>query len=106
VATVIVDQRAEYIWNVPDPVLSGVLEYVMQQLDSTSPFYDLLYASKLSGNLEFHRLGEQQRTLFEDAVKKMHGEKQSQMDTSNEEQNNEVKKIQQLVGLIEFAKSL
>jgi hypothetical protein len=36
----------------------------------------------------------------------MHGEKQSQMDTSNEEQNNEVKKIQQLVGLIEFAKSL
>jgi DNA phosphorothioation-dependent restriction protein DptG len=106
VATVIVDSRAEYIWNVPDNVLSGVLEYVMQQLDSTSPFYDLLYASKLSGNLEFHRLGEQQRTLFEDAVKKMHGERQSQLNGGTEEQAGEVKKIQQLVGLIDFAKSL
>ncbi len=105
-ATVIVDSRAEYIWNVPDNVLSGVLEYVMQQIDSTSPFYDLLYASKLSGNLEFHRLGEQQRTLFENAVKKMHGEKQGQVDTANEEQVGEVKKISQLVGLIDFAKSL
>jgi hypothetical protein len=106
VATVIVDSRAEYIWNVPDNVLSGVLEYVMQQLDSTSPFYDLLYASKLSGNLEFHRLGEQQRILFENAVKKMHTERQSQPNGSNEEQVSEVKKIQQLVSLIDFAKSL
>jgi hypothetical protein len=105
-ATVIVDSRAEYIWNVADNVLSGVIEYVMHQIDSTSPFYDLLYASKLSGNLEFHRLGEQQRTLFENAVKKMHSEKQGQLDNSNEEQVGEVKKIQQLVGLIEFAKSL
>jgi hypothetical protein len=106
VATVIVDSRSEYIWNVPDTVLSGVLEYVMQQIDSTSPFYDLLYASKLSGNLEFHRLGEQQRTLFENAVKKMHGERQNQLEGSSEDQLGEVKKIQQLVGLIEFAKSL
>ena len=104
-ATVIVDSRSEYIWNVSDTVLSGVLEYVMNQIDSTSPFYDLLYASKLSGNLEFHRLGEQQRSLFENAVKKMHQERQSQPDPS-EEQLGEVKKIQQLVGLIEFAKSL
>ena len=104
-ATVIVDSRSEYIWNVPDTVLGGVLEYVMNQIDSTSPFYDLLYASKLSGNLEFHRLGEQQRSLFENAVKKMHQERQSQPDPS-EEQLGEVKKIQQLVGLIEFAKSL
>jgi hypothetical protein len=106
VATVIVDSRSEYIWNVPDNVLSGVLEYVMQQIDSTSPFYDLLYASKLSGNLEFHRLGEQQRSLFESAVKKMQGERQNQLDGSSEEQAAEVKKIQQLVGLIDFAKSL
>jgi hypothetical protein len=75
----------------------------MNQIDSTSPFYDLLYASKLSGNLEFHRLGEQQRTLFENAVKKMHGERQSQLNGSTDE---EVKKIQQLVGLIDFAKTL
>lgn len=105
-ATVIVDSRAEYIWNVPDNVLSGVIEYVMNQIDATSPFYDLLYASKLSGNLEFHRLGEQQRTLFENAVKKMHGERQSQPNGGTEEQMGEVKKIQQLVGLIDFAKTL
>ena len=104
-ATVIVDSRSEYIWNVPDTVLGGVLEYVMNQIDSTSPFYDLLYASKLSGNLEFHRLGEQQRSLFENAVKKMHQERQSQPDPS-EEQLGEVKKIQQLVGLMEVAKSM
>jgi hypothetical protein len=106
VATVIVDSRAEYIWNVPDNVLSSVLEYVMHQIDSTSPFYDLLYASKLSGNLEFHRLGEQQRVQFENAVKKMHGERQKQLDASSEDQVGEVKKIQQLVGLIDFAKTL
>jgi hypothetical protein len=106
VATVIVDSRAEYIWNVPDNVLSGVLEYVMHQIDSTSPFYDLLYASKLSGNLEFHRLGEAQRSQFEHAVKKMHDEREKQIDKSNEEQLGEVKKIQQLVGLINFAKTL
>lgn len=104
-ATVIVDSRAEYIWNVPDHVLSGVLEYVMHQIDATSPFYDLLYASKLSGNLEFHRLGEQQRTLFENAVKKMQGEKQDQLNGGGE-QAEDVKKISQLVGLIDFAKSL
>jgi hypothetical protein len=106
VATVIVDSRAEYIWNVPDNVLGSVLEYVMHQIDSTSPFYDLLYASKLSGNLEFHRLGEQQRVQFENAVKKMHGERQKQLDASSEDQVGEVKKIQQLVGLIDFAKTL
>jgi hypothetical protein len=105
-ATVIVDSKAEYIWNVPDNVLSGVLEYVMHQIDSTSPFHDLLYASKLSGNLEFHRLGDQSRTLFENAVKKMHTERQSQLDSAQAEQVDEVKKISQLVGLIDFAKSL
>jgi hypothetical protein len=103
-ATVVVDSRAEYIWNVPDNVLSSVLEYVMQHIDSTSPLHDLLYASKLSGNLEFHRLGEQSRASFEEAVKKMHAERQSQ--ASDPEQLDEVKKIQQLVGLIDFAKSL
>jgi hypothetical protein len=106
VATVIIDSKAEYIWNVPDTVLSGVLEYVMHQIDSTSPFYDLLYASKLSGNLEFHRLGEAQRGQFEQAVKKMHDERQKQIDKTNEEQVGGVKKIQQLVGLIDFAKTL
>jgi hypothetical protein len=104
VATVIVDSRAEYIWNVPDHVLSGVLEYVMQQIDSTSPLHDLLYASKLSGNLEFHRLGEQSRSSFETAVKKMYAERQGQ--SLQGEQAEETKKIQQLVGLIDFAKSL
>jgi hypothetical protein len=103
-ATVIVDSNAEYIWNVPDPVLSGVLEYVMQHIDSTSPLYDLLYASKLSGNLEFHRLGEQSRASFENAVKKMHDERK--LGATQPEQVDEVKKISQLVGLIDFAKSL
>ena len=103
-ATVIVDSNSEYIWNVSDSVLSGVLEYVMHAIDSTSPLYDLLYASKLSGNLEFHRLGESSRTLFENAVKKMHSERQGQ--ASSPEQVDEVKKISQLVGLIDFAKSL
>jgi hypothetical protein len=103
-ATVIVDSKAEYIWNVSDNVLSGVLEYVMHEIDSTSPLHDLLYASKLSGNLEFHRLGEQSRASFENAVKKMHLERQSQ--ASSAEQVDEVKKISQLVGLIDFAKSL
>ncbi|MGL4609159.1 MAG: hypothetical protein ACRCYY_05650 [Trueperaceae bacterium] len=110
-ATVIVDARAEYIWNVPDHVLSHVLEYVMHQIDATSPFYDLLYASKLSGNLEFHRLGEQQRTLFEGAVRKMYLEKQTQLHSTDEEATDDeaqsnLSKIQQLVGLIDFAKSL
>jgi hypothetical protein len=104
VATVIVDSKAEYIWNVSDTVLSGVLEYVMHTIDSTSPLYDLLYASKLSGNLEFHRLGEQSRASFEQAVKKMHDERKLQ--ASEPEQVDEVKKISQLVGLISFAKSL
>jgi hypothetical protein len=103
-ATVVVDSRAEYIWNVPDTVLSGVLEYVMQDIDSTSPLYDLLYASKLSGNLEFHRLGEQSRASFEQAVKKLHAQRQAS--AGNPEEVEEVKKIQQLVGLIDFAKSL
>jgi hypothetical protein len=103
-ATVIVDSNAEYIWNVPDPVLSGVLEYVMHEIDSTSPLYDLLYASKLSGNLEFHRLGEQSRANFENAVKKLHAERKGK--TTSPEETDELKKIEQLVGLIDFAKSL
>lgn len=99
-AELIVDQHYEYVWQVPDPIWNQVTDYVLRHTDSASAFYDLLYASKTYGRLEFFQLGDLQRQQFESLVTDYYGEQNAKPDVETDD----VKKVKQLIDLIDFAK--
>lgn len=68
-ATIIIDQHSEYVWQVDDEILKKVIDYVMRHIEARSAFHELLYASKTYGNLAFYQLGAQQKDRFEALIK-------------------------------------
>lgn len=96
-ATVIIDQNQEYIWDVPDAILAKVIDHVMRRIDATSAFHDLLFASRNYGNLAFWQLGSEQKDLFAHHVNDY-----AETTELNEE---EQKIIQKLKDMLEFSKN-
>ena len=96
-ATVFIDQNHEYVWDVPDDILTKVIDHVMRRIDATSAFHDLLFASRNYGNLEFWQLGTEQKDLFARHV----GDYLAINDLDAEEQ----KIITKLKDMIEFSKN-
>jgi len=96
-ATVIIDQNQEYVWDVPDDILSKVIDHVMRRIDATSAFHDLLFASRNYGNLSFWQLGEEQKELFAQHV--------NGYEEANELNEEETKIIKKLKDMLEFSKS-
>ena len=96
-ATIIIDQNAEYTWEVDNDLLKKVLDFVMRRLDPRSAFHELLFASKNYGNLSFYQLGTEQKDIFQTHIL----EYQSQEGLSEEEQ----KGVKRLVDMLEFSKN-
>jgi hypothetical protein len=111
-ATIVVDTNQEYLWNVSDEVLSGVLDFVLDKLDRTTAFYDLLYISRNAGRVAFYELGAEQKNLLKKHVKTFYASKQQQLGTMSKDVHDYAvvsefaKKSKQLLDLITFAESL
>lgn len=111
-ATIVVDTKQEYLWNVSDEVLSGVLDFVLDKLDRTTAFYDLLYIGRNAGRVAFYELGAEQKSLLKKHVKTFYESKQQQLATMSQEVHDYAKvselakKSKQLFDLISFAESL
>lgn len=104
-ASVVVDENNEYVWQVDDMVLAPVMDFVMRKVDSTSAFHDLLYTAKTYGKLEFFRLGEAQREQFERLTNEYYAERDAAVPADHEARS-DIKKVKQLIDLIGFAKTL
>ena len=104
-ASVIIDERQNYVWQVSDGALGTVLDYVLHRLNAASAFHELLYTAKTYGRLEFFRLGERQREQFETLVKAFYDEHSGGADTDDLKAD-EMKEVKRLLGLIAFSKTL
>jgi hypothetical protein len=111
-ATIVVDTKQEYLWNVSDEVLSAVLDYVLDRLDRTTAFYDLLYIGRNAGRVAFYELGTEQKNLLKTHVKTFYDHKQKELASMSKEVHDYEKvselskKSKQLLDLITFAESL
>jgi hypothetical protein len=111
-ATIVVDTKQEYLWNVSDEVLNAVLDFVLDRLDRTTPFYDLLYIGRSVGRVAFYELGTAQKNLLKTHVKTFYDAKQKELagmskEAHDYERVSELsKKSKQLLDLIGFAESL
>ena len=103
-AAVVIDEHKEYVWQVSDMVLGRVLDDVMRRIDSTTAFHELLHIAKTYGNLEFFRLGDQQRDQFESLVTSFY--EQQVQDNSEALSEDDLKQVKRLLDLIGFAKTL
>lgn len=111
-ATIVVDSKQEYLWNVSDDILNSVLDFVLDKLDRTTPFYDLLYIGRNAGRVAFYDLGHEQKQLLKTHVKTFYDLKQQQLASMSKELHDYpmvselAKKSKQLLDLISFAESL
>jgi hypothetical protein len=96
-ATILIDQMGDYIWQVDDDILRNVVEHVMRHVEARSAFHELLYASKTYGNLAFYQLGPDQKDRFEELVK---GYAEANPELSPEE----LKTVRKLVDMIAFSR--
>lgn len=96
-ATILIDQMGDYIWQVDDEILKNVVEHVMRHVEARSAFHELLYASKTYGNLAFYQLGPEQKDRFEELVKDYD---EAHPDLSEEER----KTVRKLADMIAFSK--
>ncbi len=96
-ATVLIDQMGDYIWQVDDEILKKVVEHVMRHVEPRSAFHELLYASKTYGNLAFYQLGSEQKNRFEELVK---GYAEANPELSEEEK----KTVRKLADMIAFSR--
>ena len=104
-ATVVIDQNYEYIWQVSDDVLKKVLNDVLRHIDKRLAIYDLLYVASSHGKLEFFLLGQEQKTLFEQLVQRFYDESAAEGQKTSLDKA-DLPKVKQLLDFIAFAKKL
>ncbi|MCA9835875.1 MAG: hypothetical protein KC422_03135 [Trueperaceae bacterium] len=97
-ATIIIDQMGEYIWQVDDDILKHVIDHVMRHIEARSAFHELLYASRTYGNLAFYQLGPEQKDRFEALINDF---AQANPDLGEEEQ----KTVKKLIDMIAFSRN-
>ena len=93
-ALIIIDQNAEYTWDVDSEILMKLLDHIMRQIDPRSAFHELLFAAKRHGKLAFYQLGHEQKQLFEEHAK-------SYQASSEEDQHT----VTRLIDMLEFSKN-